>query len=241
NFHPVAFRGPPSSYFSMPKKLGTCPKAVEARERRAAKKKEEQLKKEREAEEAYWKEDDKHAIRKLQRKDERDDKRQEELDRKRELKRIYEEEMANAKNIKGASGKTTQANKLTQAQIAAARANLAAQLAALNKKNQEQSEQELAPNPNRVEVDGAEARTVEDAIAILNVDDDSTMDLDRHPERRLKAAYSAYEEKMLPILREENPGLRISQLKQLIFKKFQTAPENPKNQVHSSYNAGRPQ
>ncbi|VDP95346.1 unnamed protein product, partial [Echinostoma caproni] len=61
-------------------------------------------------------------------------------------------------------------------------------------------------------------------------------EVDRHPERRLKAAYAAYEEKMMPILRAENPGLRNSQLKQMIFKMFQTAPENPKNQAHTTYN-----
>lgn len=52
----------------MPKKLGTCPKSLEARERRAEKKKEEKEKKERELEEAYWKDDDKHVNKKLHRK-----------------------------------------------------------------------------------------------------------------------------------------------------------------------------
>ncbi|KAF7260633.1 hypothetical protein EG68_02677 [Paragonimus skrjabini miyazakii] len=73
-------------------------------------------------------------------------------------------------------------------------------------------------------------------LILTNVGDSNTTDLDRHPERRLKAAYIAYEQKMMPIIREENPGLRTSQLKQMIYKKFQTAPENPKNQPHSSYN-----
>lgn len=59
---------------------------------------------------------------------------------------------------------------------------------------------------------------------------------EKHPERRLKAAYLAYEEKMLPQLRKEYPGMRHSQLTQMIFKSFQTAPENPKNQAHKQYN-----
>ncbi|VDN16536.1 unnamed protein product [Dibothriocephalus latus] len=59
---------------------------------------------------------------------------------------------------------------------------------------------------------------------------------ERHPEKRMKAVYMAYEEKVLPELRKENPGMRLSQLKQLAFKNFQTAPENPKNQPHLDYN-----
>lgn len=58
----------------------------------------------------------------------------------------------------------------------------------------------------------------------------SSKDIDRHPERRVKAAYSAYEEKRLPEIRKEQPGLRLQQLKQLLFKEFQKSPENPMNQ-----------
>ncbi|CAL8098431.1 unnamed protein product [Calicophoron daubneyi] len=215
----------------MPKKLGTCPKALEARERRAEKKKEEKVRKEKELEEQYWKDDDKLVNRKLHRRDEREDKRQEQLDKKRELRKLYEEELEGAK---AKSSIKPEPSKLTQAQIASAREKLAAEQAHLSKKKLIE-EQELQPNVNRVEVEGEEARTVEEAIGILNVGD-APSELDRHPERRIKAAYNAFEAKMMPIVRAENPGLRNSQLKQLIFKMFQTAPENPKNQAHGSYN-----
>lgn len=39
---------------------------------------------------------------------------------------------------------------------------------------------------------------------------------DRYPEKRLKAAYRAYEEAALPAMREEKPGLKLSQYKQLV-------------------------
>ncbi|KGQ96322.1 hypothetical protein MEU_01853 [Candida albicans P37005] len=66
----------------------------------------------------------------------------------------------------------------------------------------------------------------------------SNKDIDRHPERRVKAAYNAYEEKRLPEVRKENPGLRLNQIKNLIFKEFQKSPENPMNQdTNVSYNA----
>ncbi|PVH13861.1 uncharacterized protein CXQ87_001979 [Candidozyma duobushaemuli] len=63
-------------------------------------------------------------------------------------------------------------------------------------------------------------------------------DIERHPERRVKAAYAAYEERRLPEVKKENPGLRQQQMKHLIFKEFQKSPENPMNQANQvSYNA----
>lgn len=58
-----------------------------------------------------------------------------------------------------------------------------------------------------------------------------SQDVDKHPEKRMKAAYTAFEEKRLAQLKEEQPTLRLSQLKQLIFKEWQKSPENPLNQT----------
>lgn len=52
----------------MPKKFGSNTKAAEARERKEAAKFAEKERKEREAEDALWKDDDKHVARKQQRK-----------------------------------------------------------------------------------------------------------------------------------------------------------------------------
>ncbi len=79
-----------------------------------------------------------------------------------------------------------------------------------------------------------EARTVDEAIAVLSVGQEPK---DSHPERRMKAAYAAYEERELPRLKEENPNLRMSQLKQLLRKEWMKSPENPMNQHHISHNA----
>ena len=59
--------------------------------------------------------------------------------------------------------------------------------------------------------------------------------VERHPERRVKAAYAAYEERMLPQLRKENPSLRLTQVKELLWKLWQKAPENPFNQQFISH------
>lgn len=56
-------------------------------------------------------------------------------------------------------------------------------------------------------------------------------DIDRHPERRMKAAFLAFEERMMPILKQQNPTLRLSQLKQLLRKEWMKSTENPINQA----------
>ncbi|CAH8522242.1 unnamed protein product [Schistosoma guineensis] len=218
----------------MPKKLGTCPKSLEARERRAEKKREEREITLKKAEDEYWRDDDKHLNKKQQRKEEKDSKRLELIERKKEKERLYNDEIAGFKSSKSTVTKE-QPSKLTQAQIAEAQKKLEAQLSALNQTTQKSEPAELTPNPNRTEKDGLEARTVEEAITILSFNGEG--DGDRHPEKRLKAAYQAFEERLMPQLKAENPNMRHSQLKQLIFKMFQTSPENPKNQHNSCYNS----
>jgi len=63
--------------------------------------------------------------------------------------------------------------------------------------------------------------------------------IERHPERRFKAAYEAYTERELPIIRQEHPGLRLQQYKDLLYKQFQKSPENPYNQTTVAYDASK--
>lgn len=62
-------------------------------------------------------------------------------------------------------------------------------------------------------------------------------DLDRHPERRMKAAYAAFEEANMARLKMENPNMRLSQLKQQLKKEWTKSPENPLNQRVAAYNS----
>ena len=43
-------------------------------------------------------------------------------------------------------------------------------------------------------------------------------------------ARSEYEEREIARLKDENPGLKLSQLKERAFASWQKSPENPKNQ-----------
>lgn len=60
--------------------------------------------------------------------------------------------------------------------------------------------------------------------------------LDKHPEKRLKAAYTAFEAENLPRLRSENPSMRLSQVKQLMNKEWMKSPDNPINQRYINQN-----
>lgn len=62
-------------------------------------------------------------------------------------------------------------------------------------------------------------------------------EIERHPEKRMKAAFTAFEELNLPRLKAENPNLRLSQLKQILKKDWMKSPENPLNQLTAKYNS----
>ena len=43
----------------------------------------------------------------------------------------------------------------------------------------------------------------------------------------MKAAFAKYEEEQLPILRQDKPGLKLTQYQDMIFKNWQKSPQNP--------------
>lgn len=87
-------------------------------------------------------------------------------------------------------------------------------------------EDTLHENLNKLTIEG-EARNVDEAIAVL---EDQTVAIEKHPEKRMKAAYLAFEERRLSELKIEKPTLRLSQLKQLLKKEWLKSPENPLNE-----------
>ena len=64
-------------------------------------------------------------------------------------------------------------------------------------------------------------------------------EVDKHPEKRVKAAYQKFEEENLPLLKQDNPNMRLSQLKQMLKKDWMKSPENPLNQRAQAFNAKR--
>lgn len=64
-------------------------------------------------------------------------------------------------------------------------------------------------------------------IASAGTQGKSSDNIERHPEKRMKSAWAAFEEREMPRLKEENPGLRLSQLKQMLQKQWKKSPDNP--------------
>ncbi|OJI97082.1 hypothetical protein ASPVEDRAFT_36474 [Aspergillus versicolor CBS 583.65] len=83
------------------------------------------------------------------------------------------------------------------------------------------------------------ASGIDNALDALSLTGRDTGKIDRHPERRFKAAYAAFEARRLPEIEEENPGLRRNQRIELVKKEFEKSDENPFNQVHVAFDASR--
>jgi hypothetical protein len=62
---------------------------------------------------------------------------------------------------------------------------------------------------------------------------------DRHPERRMRAAFARFEERETAVVREENPSLRRSQVREVVWRRWLKSKENPMNVEHSAYDARR--
>ncbi|CAL1398126.1 unnamed protein product [Linum trigynum] len=229
----------------MPKKMGVNSKAEVARSRKNATESEKKEREAKEKEEKYWKEAEGPKSRAAKKREEEEEKRAEAAARKAEAKRLAEQEEKDLeKSLKKVDKKATRVAipvpKVTEAELRRRREQ---EQAALEKKSEEAKKKQtrtaeeeeyerlvLVENTNRDD-SIIEARTVEDAIAHLTVAE--SLPVDRHPERRLKASFKAFEEAELPKLKEEKPGLTHNQYKDMIWKMWKKSPDNPLNQISS--------
>ncbi|KAI0806755.1 hypothetical protein C8Q74DRAFT_1224171 [Fomes fomentarius] len=178
-------------------------------------------------------------------KEEKEEKRRAELARKAEAARLLAEEEANASappkvkvTPKAAGKKAAQAKKDTKPAGPGAIA-AGGGLGAVDA-----TQDDGAPK----EVEAFSATGIDNALDLLEVVNakmdkasigSKAADIERHPERRFKAAFEAYKERELPKARQEHPGLRLQQYHDLLYKQFQKSPENPFNQVTVSYDASK--
>ncbi|KAL2654328.1 hypothetical protein AAZV13_04G001300 [Glycine max] len=227
----------------MPKKMGVNTKAEAARARKSAADTERKEKESREKEDQYWREAEGSKSRAAKKKEEEAEKRAEAAARKAEARRLAEqEEKELEKSMKKVDKKATRVSipvpKVTEVELRRRREEEQAEAerkAEEAKKQQSRTAAEeeyermvLISNTNRDD-SIIEARTLDDAIAQMTVVDN--LPPDRHPERRLKASFKAFEEAELPKLKEEKPGLTHTQYKDMIWKLWKKSPDNPLNQV----------
>ncbi|XP_059058393.1 coiled-coil domain-containing protein 124 [Achroia grisella] len=210
----------------MPKKFaGENSKAVAARQRKENAKQEKDQKLKKMIEDAEWEDNDDKLKKKQQKKEDQERKRVEQLQKKAEAKALLEKEM---ESLKGTVKNAPPPPKITRAQISQLKEKtIKAEPPKPVPSRVVIEEVPLEENLNRIQLDGELAQSVDEAISILS----DKSDMDRHPEKRQKAAYTAFEEINLPRIKAENPTLRLSQLKQMLRKEWLKSPQNPVNQM----------
>ncbi|GAA5964493.1 hypothetical protein JCM21900_002968 [Sporobolomyces salmonicolor] len=163
----------------------------------------------------------------------------------------------------GAKGKSTKEDKVAQAEAARARKAEAARLLAEEEASMPSKPKAAAPKagakkapPKAPSVPSFDAGVsepasfsasgIDDALDMLSLVGSKTdkaslgsqaSKIDTHPERRYKAAFEAYKEEQLPILKKEYPGLRLQQYNDRMYENFKKSPLNPFNQVSIAYNS----
>ncbi|KAL3682426.1 hypothetical protein R1sor_000448 [Riccia sorocarpa] len=226
----------------MPKKMGTNSKAEEARGRKAAAVAEKKVTDQREKEDKFWTEAEGQKSKAAKKKEEEAERRAEAAAKRAEAKKLAEQEEAEIeKSLKKADKKSNRVSapvpKVTAAELAKYKEQEAKELQATAeaaKKRgartvEEEEYEKLIATENRNRDDTlVDARDVESALAQIVVTETAP---DRHPERRLKASYKAFEEAELQRLREEKPGMTLTQYKDLIWKMWKKSPDNPLNQT----------
>lgn len=229
----------------MPKKFGINSKSEEARDRKNEVKKEKQEKDRKVKEDKLWEDENKQLKAKEDRKREIEEKKIKEKERKEENKRLAEHEA----EIYAKKTKTQVEGKKTRAQIEEARLAAVAAMQAQIKKEQEEKEQELIANldkdinPNHAFRDEQARLGEQGAVLLQGSGIDDAIDfaeeekMFKHPEKKVKQAWNQYIEDNLARARKENPGLKRSQVLQILHKEFEKSNENPFNQNFLNYNS----
>jgi predicted flap endonuclease-1-like 5' DNA nuclease len=85
------------------------------------------------------------------------------------------------------------------------------------------------------------ATGIDNALDALSLTTNDAAKVDKHPERRFKAAFAAYEERRLKEMDEDGSGqgLRQNQKREKIRKEFEKHEDNPFNQVSARYDASK--
>lgn len=85
------------------------------------------------------------------------------------------------------------------------------------------------------------ASGIDNALDALSLTSSSNAKVEKHPERRFKAAYAQFEERRMAEMQDDGSGdgLRLNQKKEKIKKEFERSPDNPFNQVTARYDASK--
>jgi len=234
----------------MPKKFGTNTKKQEANERKQQVKEEKLEKEIQKLESEYWKETDDKINKKLQREKEKEEKRLEQIKRKKENKEFVEKEqdeleseMNNKKKpvqtVTGISGNSKEV--ITKSSATQSKEDDLKKLAEkfeIQQKSNSYANEEIDVDQEYVNKNFLKMEEYQDYIkndinliegsgidsAINSLDVNTTIN---HPEKKMKAAWKAFVEKNLPDLKKQNPKFKRSKLLDMLSKEFHNSTENP--------------
>lgn len=208
--------------------MSTNPKAEAARERELQAKTAAKSAKQKAEEDAKW-EDEKNNKYLLKQKQELE-KQKLAAEKRAMLKALEAKDQASL-------AKKVVPTKLTMANIQSIKSRYEIEAEQKKKEAQEAKtniiyHEEPAPNANVRKIESefvmeklVDARSLTDAVNQLSMEETN----DRHPEKRMKAAYLKFEEEQMPILKQEYPTYKFSQLKQEIWNLWQKSADNPLN------------
>ena len=209
----------------MGKKFGINSKAEEGREKKAEIKDKEKQKSRSEKEkleEKKWAEGTKDESR----KQEEEAKRLEKLIKKQEKKEIEDRESQELAKYKASEAKSKSYSNTPEPLFRSKSLNWTLSVSSDGGNSSESIEKFSASN-------------LDDALLLLesaNISSNSLNSVEKHPERRMKAAFALFEARELPKLRLENPSLKHSQYLERLHKLWKKSPENPFNQLHVAHN-----
>ena len=223
-------------------KWGQNSKKIEAKEREQQKKQEEKQAKAKQAEQEKWKETDPKILKKQAKLQEEEAKRQEKKAKLQEKKEAYEEELQKIQ----ASKKAKPDHKDIKI--------LKADVDKVKQKEKEQLQEKYAPGSKikkmrsesvdsndidaqldaefqafykpraNYEADVTVAENLDQAFDALTVNKQ-----DKHPEKRVKAAWNNFVNNHMDEFRKEYPSLKRKQIIHFMWKDFAKSPENPMN------------
>ncbi|KAA8570356.1 hypothetical protein MFRU_005g04230 [Monilinia fructicola] len=98
---------------------------------------------------------------------------------------------------------------------------------------------QLDDSPTSASPSALNASGIDNALDALALTSNTKEKIDRHPERRFKAAYAEFEERRLVEMEKDGSGagLRKNQRQERIRKEFEKSPLNPYNQVTGRYDS----
>jgi hypothetical protein len=210
--------------------------AAEARQREEERDVERRAAQAKATEDAQWAETDAKTLKRQEKLEEEEKKRQEQTEKRAEKKALLDEE---ERELGQSSGSKKSAKRNLQKDMAKLLQRYDKEVEKTRGKALPEDAGDSLENPNRpientaphIRASGIDAALHAMETHVLNEGGDRegpAADVDRRKMgRRAKVLYDTFCEQQRPILRSENPGLRRSQINNLLWEMWQKCPQNP--------------